>query len=901
VLGLKEIRPAERRATLAAFFTVGGIMAAHELLETARDALFLATVPAARLPWLYLAIAFLGMVVARGPVGRLGRTFGARALGIVLVASAAITAGFWFVVDPDAVWSLYATYVWSGLFATVVVVQFWSLLGRLYTATQAKRIFRFVGVGAILGAIAGSLQAAAIAVVAPANVLLLAAGGTLLIAAIGPAFLAGASISSGRTQVPSIADCVHQVAEHIYTRRLAWLVFTATLSFTAIDYVFKSVVADSIAPEDLGRFFAAVNVALNVGSLLAQGLLARWLLRHVGLHRGAALLPLLIFLGAIGVALTGALVAVLILKGADGSLRHSVHRTANELFYVPMSDGTRDAAKAFIDMAVQRGGQAVASLAILGVVSWLGPFEQGIAAAAAALAAVWLVIVFGLRKPYFDLFRRTLDAQAVQARVDFPQLDASSMESLLAGLNSTNDDEVLAVIDLFAAQDKVALLPDLLLYHPSQRVVRRVLELFPGCKGPGAARLVDRLLDSDSEDVRAGALRARRAIAPDPELLRRALDDPSPRVRAVALVGLAALDPNADAHDALAELVDGGSLVEQRAIAGALADDPSDDQLDLLLELATLRDLEVRNAVCRAFAELADPRAASALLPMLEQRAVRDAARAALVAIGDPALELLDHALDDRSWPARVRQHIPRTISRFAPDAAAAVMVDHLVREPDGVVRFKLLRGLGRLRSENPEIALDPAPLERRVSENLTKAYRSLHWRGVLEASDELVQNDTLALLIALLADKEWHAVERITRLIGLLHPHEDLEEIHRGLSSSEPRTQSSSRELLSDLAPPRARDSLLALVDDLPAADRLAQAAPFYVPRASEPLGVFNAILDAGSESLGCLVVHYAGEVGLEPLRGRLTSAAAASTGPLAEAASRALHRLDQRGATGG
>ncbi len=46
-----EIRPEERRETSIAFLTLFGILAGHALLETARDALFLARIPASRLAW----------------------------------------------------------------------------------------------------------------------------------------------------------------------------------------------------------------------------------------------------------------------------------------------------------------------------------------------------------------------------------------------------------------------------------------------------------------------------------------------------------------------------------------------------------------------------------------------------------------------------------------------------------------------------------------------------------------------------------------------------------------------------------------------------------------------------------------------------------------------------------
>ena len=58
-----DVRSDERRDVLLASGTLFGLMSAHALLETARDALFLGSVSATRLPWVYLAIAVFALVV----------------------------------------------------------------------------------------------------------------------------------------------------------------------------------------------------------------------------------------------------------------------------------------------------------------------------------------------------------------------------------------------------------------------------------------------------------------------------------------------------------------------------------------------------------------------------------------------------------------------------------------------------------------------------------------------------------------------------------------------------------------------------------------------------------------------------------------------------------------------
>jgi hypothetical protein len=79
-----DIHPEERRVALAAFFVQFGGLAAHTLLETARDALFLARLLAAQLPWMYLAIAALALLVMWWRADRLAR---GRALPALLGAA----------------------------------------------------------------------------------------------------------------------------------------------------------------------------------------------------------------------------------------------------------------------------------------------------------------------------------------------------------------------------------------------------------------------------------------------------------------------------------------------------------------------------------------------------------------------------------------------------------------------------------------------------------------------------------------------------------------------------------------------------------------------------------------------------------------------------------------------
>src|SRR5512140_1225405 len=122
---LAEIRAEERRPAFAAFITLFGVIASHTVLETARDALFLARLPAAELPWVYLAMAASAVAMAQVPTRRWRGLLGQSGLSVSLGVMALVTAVFWVLPGLQSAWGVRALYVWSGLVATLSALQFW--------------------------------------------------------------------------------------------------------------------------------------------------------------------------------------------------------------------------------------------------------------------------------------------------------------------------------------------------------------------------------------------------------------------------------------------------------------------------------------------------------------------------------------------------------------------------------------------------------------------------------------------------------------------------------------------------------------------------------------------------------------------------------------------------------
>lgn len=781
------------------------VVAAHALAETARDTLFLNGLPAERLPFAYLAIALGVLLGGRAVEAGLARRSRVRALQSVLVVGALGHLAFAALATRSSPPLLYALYVWCGLVTTLLVVQFWLLLGSAFDVGSAKRAFAWVAAGGVAGAAAGAALAALLLLALPVRALLVAAALFLALAALGTLRLPGAAAPARRGDARA-APPLRDVLADPYAARLLAIAFLLALATTGADYLFKSAVAAELPPERLGHFFARYHAAVNVGALGLQLGATSWLLQRLGVTRALLVLPGLLTLGAGGVAVLGGLAPALVLKGVDDLLRPSLHGAGSEILFLPLSDRLRGELRGLASSLGQRGGQAAASLALLAALG-AGASRSALAIAIAGLGAALCGAIVGLRAPYVEHFRRGLRALGKDAPVEVPRLDLQALEILIGALSSPDPDEVAAALDLLGAYDRHRLVPALILYHPEPRVVVRALALFAHDAPPTVAPLLPSLLRHRDAEVRAAAfvaLAARRELPPEDE--RRVLDsllDAGPGARPALASALAALEP-ARALAWLEPLVRSGDESVRAAVAEGVARAPSPAHLPLLVDL-------------------------------LASAAAREPARRALCDLGAPALAALAAALRDPSTPRRVRRHVPRSISRFGGVPASRLLTEALGVERDPGVRFKILRGLGRLRAEDPELPVDAAPILAVAEASLRRAVEMLAFELAVRVAPG--DAEPTALLRRLILEKEGRALERVFRALHILDPALEYRALFEALRGEDLRAQASAREVLDHVVEGPLRDGLLAVVSPAPAAERLAGALGFHAPEGAEPL----------------------------------------------------------------
>jgi ATP:ADP antiporter, AAA family len=893
-----DVRPNERAPVRLAIAGLSASTAAHTLLETARDALFLEKLPATTLPWMYLAIAVLGVAVTR-LLGRRRRAGTASAaMGIAALAATA----FFQVTSAPSPSVLYALFVWTGTFGAIIALEVWMLLGASFDVGQAKRLFGLIGAGAVAGATVGAIIAKLVADILGTRQLLLAAATFFVIGILPTVALERRATTAGATSAGDISyrrdEAAHggtiaasqtddtPLLRDPYLTKMAGFFLAGTLALTLGDFLFKTTIASEVPRHAIASTLATLQVVYNGLSLLVQLFATGVVLRVVGLPRTLLLLPILALGGSVGFVATGGLAAAVLLRGADGVFRHSVYKTATELLSMPLSDARRRAVKPVLDLLTQRGGQALAALLALGAVA-LGASPRVIAALAALFAVAWVGLGVTLGGPYVDAFRRKLQSGTL---VDegVPDLDLGALEAILSAFNSSRDAEVNGAIDLLADQGRARLIPALILYHPSSAVVLRGFEVLTAAGRSDIVPIAQRLLAHVDPEVRAAAVRALVRLdrsGAHEDLVR----DPREEVRATALVSVLATRADDRLVAELQRLCDAGRETIDLALLRASREEPSTRFVSWIAPLATsgeeARSLAVRTEALRALGAHAArfPEVRHSVLPILSDaipnRDLGATAREALAGLGAAGLEHLDRVLralaKDRTGPAYAT-----ALLDYDVEAAVPVMMHHLRESSDGRVRYRCLKNLHRIREERGSVAVDATEMADLARETSSKLLRYVELRVVLErgqAEQQVRATPAASLVLELLRDKVRHARTRLFLFLGLVYQQEDFGAVERGLASPDPKLRATSRELCDNVVKGRLHDALLLILEDVPDDVRVER----WTGRTSPTYEVALAKLVELGGGLGSLARFHAAELQGEQASLDLSSSASRAEAP--------------------
>ncbi|MEO6162620.1 MAG: Npt1/Npt2 family nucleotide transporter, partial [Candidatus Binatia bacterium] len=401
------------------------LIAANNLIKILRDSLFLGHHSVSELPYLYILVACLAAAII---VTYTKYTENISVIRLILGTNAIILSNiifFWFLLTYfNAGWSYYAFYVWSAMVSVIAVAQLWTLADQIFTLEEGKRSFGLLSAG---GTVGGALAGFGVKWLLHPSVeshhllwviagLYLAASALLLraqhrvVRKISKSEL-GISDKPEETRASSIGELVGGSA---YLKTIAVLIFVSVIVSTLIDFQFKSTAKQAYPSAGaLAGFFSSYYGWLSVATFFAQVVLTGNILSMIGLKLSLYLTPGTLFIGSLSIMFWPGLLAVVLTRMADATLRDSIYRSGMETLYMPLSGKVKKTVKAFLDVVIERTGDATAGFIILLTLSFTGGYYTNIQFVCVALIVLWMLMIALLRTRDLQPLKADLKSQGL--------------------------------------------------------------------------------------------------------------------------------------------------------------------------------------------------------------------------------------------------------------------------------------------------------------------------------------------------------------------------------------------------------------------------------------------------------------------------------------------------------
>ena len=814
------------------------------------NALFIKGLGADNLAFGYLLIAATAIVTSYF-YNQAVRRYSLRRIiivSLVFFALAFILLGILYKVNAIGGAVLYTFYVISGIFAVLTTSQFWLLANMVFNAREAKRLFGFIGSGAIAGGIFGGyLTTVLVPLIGNGNMLLVAA---LFIIACIPllsliykkGYVSRGSVSIGSQKI--LGDTAFKIllkSKHLTF--LALIIGLGVIVAKLVDYQFSDFASKAIPDADqLASFFGFWFSTFNLVSLGIQLFLTNRVVEKLGVNSSLLILPLGIALGSLLFLTFPELWVLIIIKGLDGSLKQSVNKAATELAMVPVSLEVKNRTKSFIDVVVDSVATGIAGCLLIFVIKGLSLSSNYVTVIILFLILVWIVGIFKVRESYFKSFRQSLK-QAVQVSGGTKRKRKSPLEIGRRILSEGDPDQIANYLDHLNPRNakilKDKIIP--LLEHDNDAVkIAAINQLYHYPEGTAleAVRNMVHLKDDDVVFAAMNYLILHTSLN-DSRIFDSYLNHSSDYIAHAALLCLA---KESQRNKKIAARYNLELRIELWLAELELPDsDHRPEELAFLLKSIGYAKIPQfysfisanfnnRNPLIVSQAIIAagiskEPMFIDALIEFITVKQYRKDAIAALIDYGEAISEILLAREAEKRIRNSAKKYIPTVIQTFETQASVRILL-RLLQSRDNLIRRASAKSLYKLKGKNPKLNFFPKTVFRQLL-HFTFEYRDIvSSKKVIrnnfkaEAYKRLPEDDHTELiqaregLLEVLDRQLKLRVETIFQMLAVYYDRKDLDVAYKGFLSEDRDTRANAIEFLDNILSPKLKHSLLPLLE---------------------------------------------------------------------------------------
>ena len=891
-----DIREGETTRVLLMQATIFLLISTLLIIKPAVNALFISELGVEQLPRAFVMVAIFAALVSTLYARLLRRSSMGRMMNGTLLSSVFILIAMGILLRLNILEGgvLYFFYLWVSIFGVLTASQFWILANLVFNAREAKRLFGFIGAGAIAGGIFGGYLTSLLAPWLGSENLPFLAAFLLSLSLPATRFIWKNYVEQQHTdfqrqkRMKGFSD--HPLALIRKSRHLTFLAGIVGISVVVaklVEYQFSAVAADIISdPDELAAFFGFWFSSFNVISLGIQLFLTRRVVGTFGVGYALFVLPLGIFIGAIALFFFPVLWAAVLIKLADGSLKQSINKAAIELLGLPIPIDIKNKTKTFIDVFIDSAATGLSGLMLIFLVSGMDLSPRFISILIVVLLFGWGYFAFQVRREYIQSFKlKILRPSPEKKALDIQ--NESVVNGLKKVLNNGGERQIIYILrQLRELEDERFFQPIReLLRHPEAAVRAEAIHNLYFYKHHSIVGEVTPLIQDTEQSVKVAAFNYLIKHSPTNrlELMRSFLQDSDYRISYAALVSLAAetrdnpglkqiFDLEERIRQKLAELPDIQDAEEQQfakiqllKVIG-LANTPA--LHPTITAFLSDENPEVVRQAIRSAGQTLRPDFISQLIAFLADDTYKTTTQAALAHYGPGIIEHLKQFLDTAS-PEEVViiRNLPPVVEGIDSQSCVQFLFPLLDYE-DLVVRLEALRSLNTLKNHFPNLKFKKKDLIEQILEEarLYQNTLSVLYIQALNAEGEAEHSESYKArksLIDLLERRLDGSLERMFRLVGLKYPPEDIIPIFKGVQSKQPNLRISAIEFLDNLLDMDFKKILIPIVETAmleTISEEAIRNLNLKIPSESE---CFELLLSGKDFRVKLAVLHLIGQLG--------------------------------------
>jgi len=869
-----DIRPGEEKISFLMFFYIFLVIASLLIMKPVRNSLFLNHLGIENLPYAFILVAFVATIMTHlyskfSKIIQLNRLIA----NTIIVAIISLIV-FWILLQFENVgdWFYYLFYVWVALYGVILTSQFWLLANYVFNAREAKRLFGFIGAGAISGGIFGGYLTKFLApVFGTTNMLffcLLAMGICWMILnsvwnkyawyRYNERLLYEKKRVKSNGQSSNFLSIILKSRHVIY---LSTIIGIGVVVANLVDYQYNAVAKAMIQDEDqLTAFFGFWLSNLSIASLLIQLIFTGRILKAMGVTISLLFLPIGILIGTICLIVHPSLASAVLVKVSDGGFKQSIYKAGIELLALPLPGYIKNRAKTFIDVFIDSLATGLGGLLIIIITRSFGLSVEYISLLLILLVGIWIFFIIRIRKEYLNSFRQSLEKGSLDIDQQTINLeDASVFNTVKNVLEGNNEKQILYILELLENVRNTQFIPYLLrlLNSDSSSIKIASLRMLRKYEDYDYSENVNPLVLDDEFEVKVEAIRYLYHCSEDGlSVTILLLDHDDYRVRSASLVSAAYAYKN---HKSFRTDVNIEGLIDQffdnlynenyddkaiafmKQILARVIGIAGEEKLNPFLKnLLGDKDWSVVRESIRYAGQSGDSSYVPVLINHLRNNAVRKEARIALSKYGEQILPELSKRLHNQYENRQIRLNLIRVLSLIGTQRSVNILLDNLDQR-DIIIRHQNIKALSKIRDKFPGLKFDREVLSNHIIEETKYYYLILNL--IQQQNISLTKNNQLkekygnrekiislhTLLVDSLDQKLESNLERIFRLLGLKYPQKDVYNAYLGIKSKKSDLKANAIEFLDNILDLNFKRILLPLLEETSLATLIARSNVYW------------------------------------------------------------------------